>query len=143
MTRLISALVLAAPVLAILFFTSPIVFYLVVFLLVFRAGWEYQTLISLCGWRVRAWEGALDSCAFALALWVGGVLPALVLGIILVRVFLKAFSSETIKESFFLTCVSLLGVIWVGGAGGLIALLRDFPGWCGCYFLFAISCLGE
>ena len=72
MTRLISALVLAAPILVVLFFTPSAVFLCVVLLLVFRAGWEFQTLINLCGWRVRAWEGALDACAFVLAVWVGG-----------------------------------------------------------------------
>ncbi len=128
MTRLISALVLAAPILAVLFFTSSIVFLCVVLILVFRAGWEFQTLIKLCGWRVRAWEGALDACAFVLAVWVGGVLPPLVLAVILLRVFLKAFSSEVLRESLTLTGVSFLGVIWVGGAGGLIALIRTFPG---------------
>lgn len=139
MTRLISALVLAAPILVILFSTPSIVFLFVVFLLVFRAGWEYQTLISLCGWRVRAWEGALDACAFALALWVGGVLPVLVLGIILLRIFLKAFSRETLRESLSMTSVSLLGVVWVGGAGGLIALTRTFPGGVeAIFFLFVI-----
>lgn len=139
MTRLLSALVLAAPILAVLFFTSSTVFLCVVVLLVFRAGWEFQTLISLCGWRVRAWEGAVDACAFALAVWVGGVLPALVLVVILLRVFLKAFSRETFRESLAMTSVSLLGVIWVGGAGGLIALVRTFPaGIEATFFLFIV-----
>ena len=139
MTRLLSALVLAAPILAVLFFASSAVFLCVVVLLVFRAGWEFQTLISLCGWRVRAWEGALDACAFVLAVWVGGVLPALVLVVILLRVFLKAFSRETFRESLAMTSVSLLGVIWVGGAGGLIALVRTFPGGIeAIFFLFVV-----
>ena len=127
MTRLISAIVLAAPILAILFFASSTVFLCVVILLVFRAGWEFQTLISHCGWSVRAWEGAIDACAFALAIWVGGVLPVLVLGIILLRVFLKAFSRESFRESLSIMSVSLLGVVWVGGSGGFIAVLRGFP----------------
>ncbi len=139
MTRLLSALVLAAPILAVLFFASSAVFLCVVVLLVFRAGWEFQTLVSLCGWRVRAWEGALDACAFVLAVWVGGVLPALVLVVILLRVFLKAFSRETFRESLAMTSVSLLGVIWVGGAGGLIALVRTFPGGIeAIFFLFIV-----
>ena len=139
MTRLLSALVLAAPILAVLFFASSAVFLCVVVLLVFRAGWEFQTLISLCGWRVRAWEGALDACAFVLAVWVGGVLPVLVLAVILFRVFLKAFSRETFRESLAMTSVSLLGVIWVGGAGGLIALVRTFPGGIeATFFLFIV-----
>lgn len=139
MTRLLSALVLAAPILAVLFFASSAVFLCVVVLLVFRAGWEFQTLVSLCGWRVRAWEGALDACAFVLAVWVGGVLPALVLVVILLRVFLKAFSRETFRESLAMTSVSLLGVIWVGGAGGLIALVRTFPGGIeAIFFLFVV-----
>ncbi len=139
MTRLLSALVLAAPILAVLFFASSAVFLCVVVLLVFRAGWEFQTLISLCGWRVRAWEGALDAGAFVLAVWVGGVLPVLVLLVILFRVFLKAFSRETFRESLAMTSVSLLGVIWVGGAGGLIALVRTFPGGVeAIFFLFVV-----
>ena len=139
MTRLISALVLAAPILAILFFTTSAVFLCVVLILVFRAGWEFQALINLCGWRVRAWEGALDACAFGLAVWVGGVLPAVVLAVILFRVFLKAFSSEALRDSLSLTGMSLLGVIWVGGAGGLIALIRTFPGGMeATFFLFVV-----
>ena len=139
MTRLLSALVLAAPILAVLFFTSSTVFLCVVLLLVFRAGWEFQTLVSLCGWRVRAWEGAVDACAFVLAVWVGGVLPVLVLAVILFRVFLKAFSRETFRESLAMTSVSLLGVIWVGGAGGLLALVRTFPGGMeATFFLFIV-----
>ena len=139
MTRLLSALVLAAPILVVLFFTSSTVFLCVVLLLVFRAGWEFQTLVSLCGWRVRAWEGALDACAFVLAVWVGGVLPVLVLAVILLRVFLKAFSRETFRESLAMTSVSLLGVIWVGGAGGLIVLTRTFPGGIeATFFLFIV-----
>ena len=139
MTRLISALVLAAPILAVLFFTSSTIFLCVVLLLVFRAGWEFQTLVNLCGWRVRAWEGALDACAFVLALWVGGVLPVLVLAVILLRVFLKAFSYQAFRESVSLTAVSFLGVIWVGGAGGFIALIRAFPGGIeAIFFLFVI-----
>ena len=110
-----------------------------VLLLVYRAGWEYQTLVNLCGWRVRAWEGALDACAFVLAVWVGGVLPPLVLAVILLRVFLKAFSYQTFLESLSLTGMSFLGVIWVGGAGGLIALTRTFPGGMeAIFFLFVI-----
>ncbi|MCY3822768.1 MAG: CDP-archaeol synthase [Nitrospinae bacterium] len=139
MTRLISALVLAVPILAVLFFTSSTIFLCVVLLLVFRAGWEFQTLVNLCGWRVRAWEGALDACAFVLALWVGGVLPVLVLAVILLRVFLKAFSYQAFRESLSLTAVSFLGVIWVGGAGGFIALIRTFPGGMeAIFFLFVI-----
>ena len=139
MTRLISALVLAAPILAVLFFTSSTIFLCVVLLLVFRAGWEFQTLVNLCGWRVRAWEGALDACAFVLALWVGGVLPVLVLAVILLRVFLKAFSYQAFRESLSLTGMSFLGVIWVGGAGGFIALVRTFPGGMeAIFFLFAV-----
>jgi len=139
LTRLISALVLAAPILAVLFFSSSTIFLCVVLLLVYRAGWEYQTLVNLCGWRVRAWEGALDACAFVLAVWVGGVLPPLVLAVILLRVFLKAFSYQTFLESLSLTGMSFLGVIWVGGAGGLIALTRTFPGGMeAIFFLFVI-----
>ena len=139
MTRLVSALVLAAPILAVLFFTTSAVFLCVVLLLVFRAGWEFQTLVDLCGWSVRAWEGAIDACAFVLAIWVGGVLPVLVLAVILLRVFLKAFSRDTFRESLSLTAVSFLGVIWVGGAGGLIALLRSQPsGVAAIFFLFVV-----
>lgn len=139
MTRLISAIVLAAPILAILFFASSTVFLCVVILLVFRAGWEFQTLISNCGWSVRAWEGAIDACAFALAVWVGGVLPVLLLGVILLRVFLKAFSRESFRESLSVTSVSILGVVWIGGAGGLIAILRGFPnGMEAIFFLFVV-----
>lgn len=139
MTRLISALVLAAPILAVLFFSSSTIFLCVVLLLVFRAGWEFQTLINLCGWRVRAWEGAVDACAFVLAVWVGGILPPLVLAVILLRVFLKAFSYQAFRESLSLTGVSLLGVVWVGGAGGLIALVRTFPGGMeAVFFLFIV-----
>ena len=139
MTRLISALVLAVPILAVLFFSTSTVFLCVVLLLVFRAGWEFQTLINCCGWRVRAWEGALDACAFVLAVWVGGVLPALVLAVILLRVFLKAFSYQALRESLSLTGMSFLGVIWVGGAGGLIALTRIFPGGMeAIFFLFVV-----
>ena len=139
MNRLLSALVLAAPILAVLFFASSNVFLCVVLLLVFRAGWEFQTLINLCGWRVRVWEGALDACAFMLAVWVGGVLPALVLTVILFRVFLKAFSGESFRESLSLASMSLLGVIWIGGAGGLIVLIRTFPGGVeATFFLFVV-----
>ncbi len=139
MTRLISALVLAAPILAVLFFSSSTIFLCVVLLLVYRAGWEFQTLVNHCGWRVRAWEGALDACAFVLAVWVGGVLPPLVLAVILLRVFLKAFSYQAFRESLSLTGMSFLGVIWVGGAGGLIALTRTIPGGMeAIFFLFVI-----
>jgi len=139
LTRLISALVLAAPILAVLFFSSSTIFLCVVLLLVYRAGWEFQTLVNHCGWRVRAWEGALDACAFVLAVWVGGVLPPLVLAVILLRVFLKAFSYQAFRESLSLTGMSFLGVIWVGGAGGLIALTRTIPGGMeAIFFLFVI-----
>ncbi len=139
MTRLVSALLLAVPILAVLFFAPPVVFFSVVLLLVFRAGWEFQTLVNLCGWRVRAWEGALDACAFVLAVWVGGVLPVLVPAVILFRVFLKAFSVETFRESLSLTGMSFLCVIWVGGAGGLISLLRTLPsGIETTFFLFVV-----
>ncbi len=136
MTRLLSALVLAAPVLAIVFFAPSVVFLCLTLVLVFRAGWEFQGLIGLCGWRVGVWEGALDACAFALAVWVGGVFPALVFGVVILRVLAKTLLGES---GLFPAGLWLLGVAWVGGAGGLLALVRDFPGGReAVFFLFAV-----
>ncbi len=128
MTRFLSALVLAAPILLVLFFAPSLVFLCVVVALVFRAGWEFQTLLHLAGWRVRIWGGALDACAFALAVWVGGVLPTLVLTVVLLRVLITVLRDGMSRGSVSLAGISLLGVIWVGGAGGLIALIRTFLG---------------
>lgn len=128
MTRLISALALAAPVLGVLFFAPTAAFACMVILLVSRAGWEFQTLLHLCGWRAGAWEGALDAPAFALAVWVGGVWPGLVLALVCLRLLAKALSGGAGRRGFALAGASLLGVAWVGGAGGLLVRTRALPG---------------
>ncbi len=128
MTRFISALALAAPILGILFFAPLPAFSCVVILLVLRAGWEFQALLHLCGWRAGAWEGVLDAPAFALAVWVGGVWPGLVLALVFLRLLAKTLSGQATRRGFALAGASLLGVAWVGGAGGLLVLTRTLPG---------------
>lgn len=129
MTRLLSALALAAPVLAVLLLAPPAAFLFLVVPLVFRAGWELQSLLNLCGGRAAgAWQGALDASAFALAVWAGGFWPALVLAVVALRALPGALSGRAPGGSLALAGAPLLGAAWVGGAGGLIALLRDSPG---------------
>ncbi len=139
MTRLVSALLLAAPVLAVLFFASSTAFFCLVIPLVFRAGWEFHKLVNLSGWRVGAWEGALDASVFALAVWVGGLMPGAVMLVILLRVLYKALSGKAPEGARALALMSLFGVVWVGGAGGMISLLRALPeGRAAVFFVFAI-----
>ncbi len=128
MARVLSAVALAAPVVLVVSYAPPIGFFWLVLLFVLRAGWEYQRLLDACGWLGRRWDGALDAGAFLIAAWAGGPMPGLVLTLILLRLLVRSIRAETPKAGLAGAGVSLLGVLWIGGAGALIASARALPG---------------
>jgi len=80
------------------------------------------------GWAARRWDAALDAAAFIIALWTGGILPGLVMMLILMRLMVRSLGAQTPQGGIASAGVSLIGVLWLGGAGGLMALTRTLEG---------------
>ncbi|MEK6709434.1 MAG: phosphatidate cytidylyltransferase, partial [Nitrospinota bacterium] len=126
--RLLSALALGAPVVLFVWFAPPSAFVWLVLAFALRAGWEFQGLMRGCGWGGRGWDAALDAGALVLAGWVGGVLPGLALTLILLRLLVRSLAAPEPREGLAGSGVSLLGTLWIGGAGAFVALTRGQPG---------------
>ena len=128
MIRLLSALALSVPALWIVWFAPPAVFLVLVLAVSLLAAWEFHALAEACGWEGVRWEGTLDVGLFVLAMWAGGLVPGLALTLIFLRVFVRAMSSSDKKAGLARAGVSLLGLLWIGGAGALAALIRPMEG---------------
>lgn len=100
----------------------------VALVLALLAAWEYQGLVIACGWGGSRWEGMLDVGVLFLAVWVGGILPGLVLTLILLRLLVRGMSLNDHRNGFAGAGTSLLGLLWIGGAGALIGLIISIPG---------------
>ncbi|MBI3026297.1 MAG: phosphatidate cytidylyltransferase [Candidatus Tectomicrobia bacterium] len=139
MARFLSALALGAPVVLFVWFAPPIAFVWLVLLFVLRAGWEFQGLMRACGWPGREWETALDAAALLLAGWAGGVFPGLALTLILLRLLVRSLGVPEPRQGIAGSGVTLLGTVWLGGAGTLLASTGVLPGGrAAVLFLFAV-----
>jgi phosphatidate cytidylyltransferase len=138
-TRLLSALALGIPVFLFAWFAPPSAFVWLVLLFVLRAAWEYQGLMGACGWPGREWETALDAAALLLAGWVGGVLPGLALTLIVLRLLVRSLGAPEPRLGIAGSGVSLLGTMWIGGAGVLLTMTSALPrGQAAVLFLFIV-----
>jgi phosphatidate cytidylyltransferase len=126
--RVLSAFALAIPVLLVLWLAPPFIFLWLVVLISVLAAWEFQGLIKECGWVGVRWEGAVDVALLVLALWAGGMAPGLALTFIFLRLLVRAMNSTDHKAGLAGAGVSVLGLLWIGGACALVVKIRILPG---------------
>lgn len=139
MARLLSALALGIPAVFVVWFAPPTAFIWLVLLFVLLAAWEYQGLMAACGWPGREWETALDAGALLLAGWAGGALPGLALTLILLRLLVRSLGAAEPRLGIAGSGASLLGIVWIGGAGMLLSMTSALPGGrAAVLFLFAV-----
>jgi len=137
--RFLSAFALGAPVVLFVWYAPPLAFVWLVLPFVFRAAWEFQGLMRACGWPGREWETALDAAALLLAGWAGGIFPGLALTLILLRLLVRSLGAPEPRQGIATSGVTLLGTVWIGGAGALVALTGVLPGGrAAVLFLFAV-----
>ncbi len=128
MIRILSAFALAVPLLLVLWLAPPAVFFMLILIVVFIAGWECSSLLLACGWNGRKWEGALDAAALALAIGAGGLIAGLALTLIVLRLLVQALYAENPREGISGAGFSVLAALWIGGSAGLFATLRPLSG---------------
>jgi phosphatidate cytidylyltransferase len=126
--RILSALALVVPVALVLFLAPPVVFLWLVVIVCVLSAWEFHGLIARCGWPGVRWEGALDVGLVILAIWAGGLAPGLALTFIFLRIFVRAMNSGDHKAGLAGAGVAIMGLLWIGGAGALMAMTRLLEG---------------
>jgi phosphatidate cytidylyltransferase len=126
--RVLSGIALGAPALLVVWSAPPVLFLWLVVVVALCAAWEFQGLIADCGWEGVRWEGALDVGLLILSVWAGGLMPGVALTFIVLRIFVRSMSARDRKAGLAGAGVSVLGLLWVGGAASLIVLIRLVDG---------------
>ena len=124
MVRVLSGIALGAPTLLVVWSAPPVLFLWLVVVVALCAAWEFQGLIAHCGWAGVRWEGTLDVGLLILSFWAGGLTPGVALTFIILRILVRSMNTSDRKAGLAGAGVSVLGLLWVGGAGSLVVLIR-------------------
>ncbi len=144
MARILSAFVLAVPVLAVVEFAPLGVLVALVSVVALRGGWELSGLFRDIGWSGARWEIPLDAGALAVLVGLRSEATGLALAVIVLRLLVRALGAEEAREGFAAAGVSLVGALWVGGSAGFLAATGGLPGGReGVVFLLALVWVGD
>lgn len=125
--RVLSALLLLLPFLAIIQFAPPVYFHLVLSVAIFFCAWEFAWLCPTGAGRGMAVLVAVGSVAWQWAL-IAGLAPAAIAPAVAAVMLVRALGGgEEFRAAALRAAWAVFGVAYVGGLFGYGSLLRDGP----------------
>jgi phosphatidate cytidylyltransferase len=125
--RVLSALLLLLPFLAIVQFASPLYFHLVLSAAIFLCAWEFAWLCPMGAGRGMAALVAVGSVAWQWAL-IAGLAPAAIAPAVAVVMLVRALGDgEEFRTAALRAAWAVFGVAYVGGLFSYGSLLREGP----------------
>lgn len=145
MKRVLSGIVLAVLVLAVVWFAPLFATLVLAALVALLAGRECGRLLCAAGWARSEWECSFDALLIALAFGAGtSFIPGLAVTLVAFRILARALLSGESGSGFAGIGVSLAAAIWIGAPAGMLAQLhRGMFGREMVVFLFAVVWMND